>query len=55
MDTDGQLAPAVGRTDIPEPYLAEWLAWGFNQLATYLRNHAAFEDYYRRRQAATGR
>ena len=51
MEAHGQRTPAVRRIEIPEPYLSEWVAWGFAQLLAYLRVHAAFEDYSRRREA----
>jgi hypothetical protein len=51
VETNGQRALSGGRIEIPEPYLNEWLAWGFCQLAAYLRAHAAFDDYCRRRDA----
>ncbi len=52
MDANGQRTPAVRLMEIPEPYLSEWIAWGFAQLAGYLRVHAAFEECSRRRGGA---
>jgi hypothetical protein len=49
VEADGQRSAALGRSEIAEPYLREWVAWGFAQLVSYLRVHAAFDDYCRRR------
>jgi hypothetical protein len=37
-----------------EAWIAEWIEFGFREMAAYLRRHAAFDDYYRRRRHATG-
>jgi hypothetical protein len=36
-------------TDIDERWVAEWVAFGFSEMETYLRKHAQFTLYCERR------
>ena len=46
MATSGRLQRAGERA------FRSWFERGFEQLARYLENHAAFEEYYRSRRPA---
>jgi hypothetical protein len=35
---------------LDETWIAEWIEFGFGEMAAYLRRYAAFDDYYRRRE-----